>query len=140
MFKVSIGHTYRAAFMTSACAVALLVGSTTFAAETHKSGPFKGIKANTGSVSHLKEGDKQVLRLSEDFKMPEAPDVHWRVVDSKGNEYELQRLAIKGDKMNRSITLPSYIRDVAKVQMWCAFAETNLGEAVFAEPIMLSSK
>ena len=104
------------------------------------SGPFKGVKANTGSVRHSEEGDKQILTLSDDFKMPEAPDVHWRVVDSKGNVYELQRLAIKGDQMNRSIVLPSYIRDMAKVQMWCAFAETNLGEAIFAKPVMLSSK
>lgn len=129
----------RTASMATACAMALFLWSSSFAAETHKSGPFQGIKANTGSVTHMQEGDKQILTLSDDFKMPEAPDVHWRVVDSKGRIYELQRLAIKGDKMNRSITLPGYIRDVAKVQMWCAFAETNLGEAVFAKPIMLSS-
>jgi hypothetical protein len=33
--------------------------------------------------------------------------------------------------MNRSITLPSYISDVAKVQFWCAYAEVVLGEASF---------
>jgi hypothetical protein len=31
--------------------------------------------------------------------------------------------------MNRSITLPAYISDVAKVQFWCAYAEVLLGEA-----------
>jgi mannose-6-phosphate isomerase-like protein (cupin superfamily) len=117
---------------------ALLTTSSGFAAEMHKSKPFKGVKANTGSVTHSKEGNKQILTLSDDFKMPDAPDVHWRVVDSKGSVYELQRLAIKGDKMNRKITLPAYIRDVAKVQMWCAFAETNLGEAEFEKPVTMS--
>jgi hypothetical protein len=34
--------------------------------------------------------------------------------------------------MNRSITLPSYITDVAKVQFWCGYAEVLLGEASFA--------
>ena len=36
-----------------------------------------------------------------------------------------------GDKMHRSITLPAYISDVAKVQFWCAYAEVVLGEASF---------
>jgi hypothetical protein len=118
----------------------LLVAGQLFAAEMmRKSGPFKGVKANTGSVSHSQAGGKHVLTLSDDFKMPDAPDVHWRVMDSKGTIYDLQRLAIKGDKMNRKITLPAYIGDVAKVQMWCAFAEVNLGDASFEKPIMLSS-
>jgi hypothetical protein len=39
--------------------------------------------------------------------------------------------------MNRSITLPAYVRSVAKVQIWCAWAEANLGEAVFPTPITL---
>ncbi|MGH7835866.1 MAG: hypothetical protein ACREQK_19640, partial [Candidatus Binatia bacterium] len=74
------------------------------------------------------------------FKNPEAPDPHWQVIDSKGNVHMLQKLTIKGDKTNKKIVLPAYIKDVAKVQMWCAFAETNLGEAVFEKPIILSSK
>jgi len=57
-------------------------------------------------------------------------------VDSQGNVYLLQKLRIKGDKINKSITLPEYIHDVAKVQIWCAFAETNLGEAAFDSPVM----
>ncbi len=106
----------------------------------HKSGPFKGPKADTGFVTHSKDGGNQILALSNDFKAPEAPDPHWQVVDTKGNVYMLQKLSIKGDKMNRRITLPAYIKDVAKVQMWCAFAETNLGEAIFEKPVMLSSR
>jgi len=57
------------------------------------------------------------------------------VVDSKGHVYLLQKLSIKGDKTNKSITLPAHIRDVAKVQIWCAFAETVLGEAAFDPPV-----
>jgi hypothetical protein len=57
------------------------------------------------------------------------------VVDSKGNTFLLNRLKIKGDKINQSITVPPYVKDVAKVQIWCAFAETLLGEAKFAEAV-----
>jgi hypothetical protein len=45
---------------------------------------------------------------------------------------------MKGGKdveFNRSITLPAYIPDVAKVQIYCAWAETLLGEATFAKPV-----
>jgi len=127
----------RAKILSVALGAGLLFSAQAFAAEMmHKSGPFKGPKANTGTVTHSKEGNKMVLTLSDDFKMPDAPDVHWRVIDSKGTVYDLQRLAIKGDKMNRKIVLPAYIKDVTRVQMWCAFAETNLGEAVFSAPVM----
>jgi hypothetical protein len=119
-----------------ALAVGLFLSADTSAADTHTSGPFKGPKANTGTVTHSKEGDKNVLALSDDFKAPETPDPHWQVVDSQGNVYLLQKLMIKGGKINKSITLPSYIHDVAKVQIWCAFAETNLGEAAFESPVM----
>jgi hypothetical protein len=118
----------------------LIIAGQLYAAEMmHRSSPFKGVKANTGYVVLAKEGTKQVLSVSDDFKAPQAPDAHWQVIDSKGSVFMLQKLTIKGDKMNRKITLPSYIKDVAKVQMWCAFAETNLGEAVFEKPIMLTS-
>jgi len=68
--------------------------------------------------------------------VPETPDPHWQVVDSKGNVYTLERLQAKNDKFNKSIALPAYISDVAKVQIWCAFAETLLGEASFSSPVM----
>lgn len=106
------------------------------APDTHTSKPFHGVKANTGTVTHTKDGDKNVLTLSDDFQVPDTPDPHWQVVDSQGNVYLLQKLRIKGDKINKSITLPSYVHDVAKVQIWCAFAETNLGEAAFDSPVM----
>ena len=41
----------------------LLAASSSFAADTHKSGPFAGPKANTGYVTHSTEGGKSVLAL-----------------------------------------------------------------------------
>ena len=60
-------------------------------------------------------------------------------MDTKGNVYLLNRLAIKGDKQNRTIAVPAYINDVVKVQVWCAFAEVLLGEASFSKPIVTAS-
>jgi hypothetical protein len=123
-------------FAASALLAGLFLSARAYAADGHTSGPFKGPKANTGTVTHTKDGDKNVLTLSDDFKVPDTPDPHWQVVDSHGTVYLLDRLKAKGDKYNKSITLPSYIHDVAKVQIWCAFAETNLGEAAFDSPVM----
>jgi hypothetical protein len=88
---------------------------------------------------------KNMLTLSDDFRVPEAPDPHWQVVDSKGNKYLLQKLKIKGgtikaDKINQSIALPAHVQDVSKVQIWCAYAEVLLGEASFQRPVQVSSK
>jgi hypothetical protein len=119
----------------------LLVAGQLFAAEMmQKSGPFKGPKANTGFVTASMEEGKIVLSLSNDFRTPDTPDPHWRVVDSKGAVYDLQKIAIKDNRMNRKITLPSYVTDVTKVVIWCAWAETNLGEASFEKPVMVSSR
>ena len=120
----------------SALLAGLFLSAGAYAADSHTSGPFRGPKANTGTVTHTKDGDKNVLTLTDDFKVPDTPDPHWQVVDSHGTDYLLDRLKAKGDKYNKSITLPPYIHDVAKVQIWCAFAETNLGEAVFDSPVM----
>ena len=118
----------------------LLMAGQLFAADAmQKSGPFKGSKANTGFVTSAKEDGKLVLALSEDFKTPDTPDPHWQVVDSTGTVYPLQKITLKDNKMNRKITLPPYVKDVAKVMIWCAWAETNLGEASFDKPLMLSS-
>jgi hypothetical protein len=114
----------------------LLVGAAvSYAADSMTSRPFTGVKVNGGTVTLTKEGGKTVLTLSHDFAVPETPDPHWQVIDSKGNVYLLQRLPIKGDKINTSITVPSYVPDVAKVQIWCAYAESLLGEAPFASPV-----
>jgi hypothetical protein len=121
--------------LSSLVAVGLLTATASFADGAHKSGPFTGAKANTGFVTHTTENGKSVLTLSEDFKTPDTPDPHWQIVDSQGTVYLLSRIPVKGDKMNRSIVVPPYVKDIAKVQIWCAFAETNLGEASFEHPV-----
>ena len=115
-------------------------------AQTHISGKFSGAKVNAGTVTHTVKDGRNVLTLSSDFQMPDTPDPHWQVVDSKGNTYLLQRLGVKNlggivkDKINQTITLPAYIKDVAKVQIYCAWAEAVLGEASFGAPMMTSEK
>lgn len=104
----------------------------------HTSTKFAGPKANTGTVAHSNKDGKSVLTLSDDFVVPDTPDPHWQVVDSKGTVYQLDKLKVKsliGDKFKKEITLPSYIHDVAKVQIYCAWAEVVLGEASFSSPV-----
>jgi hypothetical protein len=113
----------------------LAAGTAGFANDQHTSSKFSGAKANSGTVTHSKQGSMNVLTLSDDFVVPDTPAPHWQIVDSKGNVYLLQRLKIKGDKYNKSITVPAYVKDIAKVQIWCAFAETLLGEATFPNPV-----
>ena len=124
----------------TACLIALLAAcvfsSVSFAQDAHTTSQFQGVKVNGGTVTHSKQGDHNVLTLSDDFKVPDTPDPHWQVVDSKGNVYTLQRLQAKNGKFNKSITLPAYVSNVVKVQIWCAFAETLLGEASFSSPVM----
>jgi hypothetical protein len=103
----------------------------------HTSSKFSGAKANSGTVTHTQQGGKNLLTLSDDFKTPDTPDPHWQVVDSKGTVYQLDKLMLKGDRLNKTITLPTYINDVAKVVVWCAWAEANLGEATFSTPLKL---
>jgi hypothetical protein len=125
-------------FLTLAVAVVALslAGSAAIADHTeHTTGTFMGAKANAGHATHVTQGSKQVLMLSDDFKVPDTPAPHWQVVDSHGNVYLLNRLKIKDDKYNQTITLPGYVKDVAKVQIWCAWAETLLGEASFPAPV-----
>ena len=116
-------------------AVGLVGAGPSFAGET--SMPFTGKAVNGGTVVHEVKDGKHVLTVSGDFKVPNSPDPHWQVIDTKGNAYLLNRLTLKDDKVNRSITLPAYIPDIAKVQMWCAWAEVVLGEAPFATPIAM---
>ncbi len=99
--------------------------------------PFAGRAVNGGTATHEHRDGRHVLKVSDDFKVPGSPDPHWQVVDTKGNVYLLNRLTIKDDKVNRSITLPAYIPDVVTVQMWCAWAEVVLGEASFSSPIAM---
>lgn len=111
------------------------------ATAAHKSTPFEGAKANKGYVVHEDREGGIVLTLSDDFVVPETPDPHWQVVDTQGNVYLLNRLKIKDDGYNKTLVLPSYIHDVARVQIWCAWAETLLGEAGFEPPaVMMAGK
>jgi len=127
----------RKTLLRSFVAIALLAATSSLAADahTHTSKPFSGVKVNGGTVTHSNQGNTHVLTLSEDFKVPDTPDPHWQIVDAKGRVYLLQKLSIKGDKVNKTIALPAYIHDIAKVQIWCAFAETLLGEAPFDSPV-----
>ena len=124
---------FRTALLLSV--IAMILATNAFAAQVQKSGAFIGPKANTGFVTMTKQNGKIVLTLSDDFVVPDTPDPHWRVVDSKSTVYDLQKLKIKNDGYNKSITLPAYVKDVAKVVIWCAFAEANLGEAAFKSPV-----
>ena len=120
-------------------AVGLFTAANGFAADAHTTTKFEGVKANSGTATHGRQGNNDTLTWSEDFKIPDTPAPHWQVVDSKGNVFLLQRLKIKGDKENRTITIPSYVHDVAKVQIYCSWAEALLGEASFAKPIVTAS-
>ena len=137
----------RRAIYTGICGVAALALTASLAlAQSHTSRPFSGAKVNGGTVTHSTKDGKDVLTLSDDFKVPDTPDPHWQVVDSKGNTFLLQRLGAKNlgglakDRINMSITLPAYVKDVAKVQIYCAWAEAVLGEAAFAAPQMTMNK
>lgn len=128
---------FRLSLRALAGAVVLVAMAATAQAQSHTSMKFMGAKANTGTVAHSVMNGKNVLTLSEDFVTPDTPDPHWQIVDSKGQVFLLQRIAVKEDKMNRSITLPAYIQDIAKVQIYCAWAEAVLGETTFGSTMRL---
>ncbi len=137
----------RSTIRTGLLALAATTLTATFAAaQGHTSTKFSGAKVNAGTVSHSVKDGRNVLTLSADFQVPDTPDPHWQVVDSKGNTYLLQRLGVKSlggiakDRINMSITLPAYVKDVAKVQIYCAWAEAVLGEASFSSPMMTMDK
>src|SRR5262245_13759454 len=120
----------------SLIALALVVAaawSMSLAVET--TSRFQGPKANTGTATFVVEGGKRMLMLSDDFVVPDTPDPHWQVVDSMGMTHLLARIPIKGNKINRKVEVPDHVPDIAKVQIWCAFAEVVLGEASFAKPV-----
>lgn len=115
------------------------------AAQGHTSKPFAGAKVNGGTVTHTVQNGRHVLTLSPDFQVPDTPDPHWQVVDGSGRVFLLQRLGVKNglgigkDKVNRTITIPPYIADVARVQIYCSWAEAVLGEAAFDAKIMTTT-
>src|ERR1051326_4375565 len=110
--------------------VAMFAASAVFAAskmDVHTSSMFRGPKANTGTVSHSNENGKSILRVSADFKVPDTPAPTWRVVDSHGNIYTLDAFKVKaGNNEKREVVVPSYVHDIVKVQVYCAWAEVLL--------------
>ncbi len=125
--------------LTVALALAVLgAGSLAVADEMTK--PFTGKAVNRGTVTLSRQGGRTMLSLSSDFEVPGSPDPHWQLVDSKGTVYPLDRLKLKDDKINTRIVVPAYVPDIAKVQMYCAWAEVVLGEAPFTQPIVAENK
>ena len=128
----------RTTIRTAALTLAALALTATFAG-AQTSTAFTGAKVNGGTVTQSVKDGKRTLTLSSDFQVPDTPDPHWQVVDSKGAVFLLQRLPVKSlgglakDRINTSITLPAYIKDVAKVQIYCSWAEAVLGEASFGK-------
>jgi hypothetical protein len=117
---------------------AVAVTGNAFAADMHTSTKFEGPKANTGTVAHSKKDGKNILTFSDDFVVPDTPDPHAQVIDSKGNVYQLDKLKIKGlvgDKVKKEITVPDYVKDIKTVVIYCAWAEANLGQASFAQAV-----
>ena len=123
--------------MKTLIAVFTLAGaSLAFAADrtAHTSSGFQGPKANTGKALHLYEGNQSVLRVTDDFKVPDTPAPTWRIVDSKGTVYTLDAFKIKGGE-KRQVNVPHYVKDIAKVQVYCAWAEVLLGESSFSSAV-----
>jgi hypothetical protein len=116
---------------------ALLVAGVAMAAnkaDVHTTSGFQGPKANTGTAQHTHENGKSILRVSSDFKVPDTPAPTWRIVDSNGIVYTLDAFKIKGGE-KREVAVPAYVKDIAKVQVYCAWAEVLLGEAGFSSPV-----
>jgi hypothetical protein len=104
---------------------------------TLTSSHFQGPKANTGTAMFFKADGKNMLKVSDDFKVPDTPAPTWRVVDSKGNVYTLDAFKIKdglGNGEKRQVVVPAYVHDVVTVQVYCAWAQVLLGEAKFPSP------
>jgi len=92
---------------------------------------FQGPEVRRGTVTLEGQGAMRTLTLSDDFVVPGAPAPHWRVVNTGGDAHLLQRLVTAGDTFHKSIRVPTFVGEVAKVQVYCAFAEAVLGEVTF---------
>lgn len=119
------------AMLAALTTAAVRPGPTPSTSVVKVSKPFAGAKVNGGTVAMSMESGRIVLTLSDEVRDPKTPDAHWEVVDSKGRVYLLDKMTVKDDRLNKTITLPDYIKDVQKVVIYCAWAEANLGEASF---------
>jgi len=136
--RARTGRTFQMVLMVAL--VVTLLGAGSIAAADEMTKPFTGKAVNGGTVTVSKQGDKTMLSLSSDFQVPGSPDPHWQIVDSKDTVYLLDRLKLKDDRINTRIVLPAYVQDIAKVQMYCSWAEVVLGEAPFSKPIVANTK
>jgi hypothetical protein len=120
-----------------ALVAALVTTSVSFAGNAPQTtSRFEGPKANTGTAMYSVENGKRILRVSADFKVPDTPAPTWRVIDSKGNIYTLDAFKVKaGSGEKREVMVPAYVRDIVKVQVYCAWAEVILGQAGFDSPV-----
>ena len=114
--------------------LALAGGSPAADKSMHTTSMFQGPKANTGTAVHVIENGKSILRVSQDFRVPDTPAPTWRIVDSGGNIYTLDAFKVKGGE-KREVVVPSYVPNIAKVQVYCAWAQVLLGEASFPSPV-----
>lgn len=96
---------------------------------------FKGVEVNEGTAQLIHKDGKPFIRLSDNFKISKAPSPHYQIVDSAGNIYTFNRVTLKGDKVTKEFALPTYVKDVSKVRVWCTFVEVLLGEAAFDKPV-----
>jgi len=109
-------------FWVLALAATLSVG-VAFAADnmSQTTSRFQGPKANTGTATFSIESGKKMLKVSDDFKVPDTPAPTWRVVDSKGQIHTLEAFKIQSLRgENRQIVVPSFVQDIAVVQVYCA--------------------
>jgi len=120
-----------------ALVAALVTASVSFAGNAPQTtSKFEGPKANTGTAMFSVENGRRILRVSADFKVPDTPAPTWRVIDSKGNIYTLDAFKVKaGSGEKREVMVPAYVRDIVKVQVYCAWAEVILGQAGFDSPV-----
>jgi len=125
---------FKALALAALATTVTLTAAAGYGATTYTSKKFEGAKANTGTVTAVVDHGKITLTVSPDFVIPDTPAPSWQIADEKGDVYLLQQFKIKGGT-NRSIVLPSYIHSIAKVQVWCSFAEALLGETSFDKTI-----
>lgn len=93
MDSVGQARWIRKVLVCSLVVIGLLIATTGFAADVQTTKPFSGVKVNGGTATHSKNGGRHVLTLSDDFKVPDTPDPHWQVVDSRGTVYLTSRTA-----------------------------------------------
>src|SRR5271154_2600190 len=111
--------------LRTALMATVLIAVSAVPQNAHTSSQVQGAKANKGHVTHSTRDGKSVLTLSDDFVVPDTPDPHWQLVDSDGNVYLVDKLKKKGSgaSYQKEIVVPSYVKNVSKVVIWCAFAE-----------------